>query len=159
MLVGFTGTRDGLTFEQLEALEEALWALRATELHHGDCIGADAECDDLARKLGIPIIIHPSTFPAQRAWRSKTLPCKVLPEKLPLVRNREIVRSVDFLLAASATEHDVRRSGTWATIRYALKHNVSTFIIFPDGNIEEVAPDSCHEQPSYNILAKEKEEG
>lgn len=159
MRVGFTGTRDGLTFEQLESLREALWALRVTELHHGDCIGADAECDDLARELGIPIVVHPSTITAQRAWRSKTLPCKVLPAQRPLTRNRNIVRAVDFLIAAPATECEVLRSGTWATVRFATKQGVSTFIIFPDGRVEEPASDNCHEQPSNNISASNKEEG
>lgn len=152
MRVGFIGTRDGLTFEQLEALEEALWALQATELHHGDGFGADSEADDIARKLGVKVIVHPSTITSHRAWRSKTLPCEVLPGKPPLTRNRDIVRSVDVLLAAPSTEYEVLRSGTWATIRYSIKQGVSVFILFPDGNIEEPPvkkmPDreSCHEQ-------------
>lgn len=137
MRVGITGTREGLSYEQSEALKEALWALRATELHCGDCIGADAECDEFARQLGIKIVIHPSTFPSNRAWRSRVLPCEVMPERPPLARNRNIVRSVDFLLAAPSTEHEVLRSGTWAAIRYALKHNMTVFVIYPSGRIEE----------------------
>jgi hypothetical protein len=162
MVVGFSGTRDGLTFAQEEALKEALLALEATELHHGDCVGADAECDDLARKLGVKVIIHPSMIASQRAWRSKTLPCKVLPEKPSLMRNREIVRSVDVLLAAPSLEYEVRRSGTWATIRYAIKQGVSVFIILPDGNIEEPVlrkesgANSSHEQPAvFQLSGKE----
>ena len=36
----------------------------------------------------------------------------------PLVRNRNIVRAVDIMIAAPATDKEELRSGTWATVRY-----------------------------------------
>ena len=40
--LGVTGTSDGITDKQLLRLHEFIAAVQATELHHGDCVGADA---------------------------------------------------------------------------------------------------------------------
>ena len=46
MIVGFTGTQSGMTDKQKKELKTLLLAV-ATELHHGDCIGADREAHDI----------------------------------------------------------------------------------------------------------------
>lgn len=44
----------------------------------------------------------------------------VMPAKLPLLRNLDIVLTSDVVLATSKEAHMVQRSGTWSTVRYAL---------------------------------------
>ena len=51
MRVGFTGTREGLTSAQRDALREVLRALAPSVLAHGDCVGSDAAAHAVARDL------------------------------------------------------------------------------------------------------------
>jgi hypothetical protein len=44
--IGFTGTRQGMTKRQRNALRDLLAA------HHGDAVGVDAEAHDIAIELG-----------------------------------------------------------------------------------------------------------
>ena len=129
MKVGFTGTRKGMTGYQQQAVQEFLVDTNVSEVHHGDCIGADAEFDRIAESLGIPRVAHPCDIMSQRAY------CKaetVLPSERPLTRNKAIVDSVQFMLAAPKEIGEVLRSGTWATIRYARKSARPVRIIFPE---------------------------
>lgn len=51
----FSGTREGLTHTQRQALTAVMASYRAdgfTVFHHGDCVGADAEAHAIARRLG-----------------------------------------------------------------------------------------------------------
>jgi hypothetical protein len=42
MIIGFTGTRYGMTDKQKSSLQSILSKLETiTEVHHGDCIGAE----------------------------------------------------------------------------------------------------------------------
>jgi len=41
--IGFTGTQRGMTEAQRAALKAVLTDRSATQFHHGDCIGADAQ--------------------------------------------------------------------------------------------------------------------
>lgn len=43
MILGFTGTRQGMTDYQQAQVRRFLVAYQCTILHHGDCIGADAQ--------------------------------------------------------------------------------------------------------------------
>jgi hypothetical protein len=98
------------------------------ELHHGDCIGADAEADAIARKLGLAIVVHPPTDPKKRAFCSQ--PGDRTHAPLPyLVRNHAIVEACNLLIAAPHTDREVLRSGTWATIRYARSLGVTVLIL------------------------------
>jgi len=126
MLVGFTGTKDGMTESQREALTRTLVSLSATELHHGDCIGADAEASSIAKDLNLKIVIHPPTNPSKRSFCCADI---ILPPKPYLERNREIVKATDVLIAAPRQRHEVLRSGTWATVRHARKLNRRIIIL------------------------------
>ena len=130
MHVGFTGTQKGLTHRQSQEL-----ALRLQELplgstfHHGDCVGADAEAHDIARRLSYnKVVIHPPSNEKHRAY------CKsahVLKPKPFLKRNHDIVDASDVLIACPAQAYEVQRSGTWATIRYAKKKHIPVIMIGP----------------------------
>ena len=114
-VIGFTGTRKGMTARQKEELRNLL--LPSDQFHHGDCLGADTEAHAIAREIGCSsIVIHPSDLVDQRAFCNGDIVRRV---KAPLTRNRIIVYNATFLIAAPATSHEVLRSGTWATIRYA----------------------------------------
>jgi len=118
MKVGFTGTQHGMSLRQLDALIVLLSAGDATEFHHGDCIGADAQAADLARSLGIPVVVHPPLNPAKRAFTYRPGDQMMMPAPY-LERNREIVDATEALVAAPQTDEEQLRSGTWSTIRYA----------------------------------------
>lgn len=130
--VGFTGTRTGMTQNQKLRLASILCELASRysiyAFHHGDCIGADEQFHDIVLMLfnKPTVILHPCNLKSQRAFCTDENNPKatlrffhhedVFPP--PLVRNKEIVQNIDFLIAAPATAKEQLRSGTWATIRY-----------------------------------------
>jgi hypothetical protein len=130
-VLGFTGTQQGLTEPQIHLLVDALLRYAPREVHHGDCIGADAQFHDLVRKL-LPlarVVIHPPTIAAKRAF------CEGDEERASLAyltRNRAIVRESQGLIAAPAEREEKRRSGSWATVREARKQNRPLLLILPE---------------------------
>lgn len=134
--VGFTGTRRGVTRAQSSSLRVLLTLIKADRqhvtLHHGDCVGADYEAHVLARVLDIEIVIHPPIDERQRAFAE----CgTILPPLGYLERNHAIVDSVSLLIATPGESEERLRSGTWATIRYALKKQITTVVVLPDGGL------------------------
>jgi len=137
MIHGFTGTQHGMNPDQTNTV---CGLINTTSiLHHGDCIGADAETHALSLLRGIKVHVHPPTNDFKRAWvKGWTW----IDEPLDyLARNRVIVhRSVNGLIAVSRTPHETKRSGTWATIRYARALNSRLpsprpiWIVWPDGS-------------------------
>lgn len=116
--VGFTGTRNGLSYNQKNALYEFFSTNKVEELHHGDCVGADSDVHQIIRKLypKIKIVVHPPLNPALRAFTDgdeQKIACDYL------TRNKNIVKNVDILIACPNSPNEVLRSGTWSTIRYA----------------------------------------
>lgn len=130
MTVGFTGTRKGMTPDQRGTLAFHLTLLAVQEVHHGDCIGADAEFHDLC-KDSWPVVIHPPADPKLRAFcNTGTL----LPEKPYLARDRDIVDACDVLIATPKESSEQKRGGTWYTIRYAQRLGKQVIIIWPNGS-------------------------
>jgi hypothetical protein len=128
MKIGFTGTQVGLTAPQREKLRAVL-AARSGELHHGDCIGADAEAHAIAAELGYRIHIHPPESGGKRAWCTGH---SSEPPQHYLDRNRAIVDAADALIATPKGPEELR-SGTWSTIRYARSRRRPIYVIWPDG--------------------------
>lgn len=135
MKVGFTGTRQGMTPEQHARVWDILVDVMPVEVHHGDCIGADAEFDEEANRLAIPVVIHPPNITRYRAFCTGAK--LVWEPKDYLARNKVIVMCSDILLATPKEDYEVRRSGTWATIRYAEARPIPTTIILPNGTLIE----------------------
>src|SRR5262249_40960494 len=136
---GFTGTRRGLTDAQKKALRVVLCQEAGTlgVVHHGDCVGADAFCHSLAVDLGNKVVIHPPDRISLRAfcqgaWQVHA-PCPYLD------RNRDIVAATDVLLACPGGVAEERRSGTWATVRYARRLGRPVVLILPDGTVRRSA--------------------
>lgn len=133
MIVGFTGTRQGMTGLQRDNLSKLLDGLGdlVHEFHHGDCVGADSQAHDAACKRSIQIVIHPGNDPKTRAWRDSD---RVAHPRPMLSRNRDIVDASDLLIAAPNTPERLH-SGTWSTIRYAIRRGVRYYILHPDGSL------------------------
>lgn len=130
--IGFTGTREGMTELQKASLRKLLIDLRADGLHHGDCLGADAEAHDIALELGLCVYIHPPKDETHRAFCKGA--CFVDEPATHFARNRKIVDSTDILIGASIAPHPLPKGGTWYTIDYRLKKN-SAYVIWPDGTV------------------------
>lgn len=131
---GFTGTSKGMTVSQKRSVRKLLEHVDV--LHHGDCIGADSHCHKIAKEMIISIIIHPPEDNKARAF------CKgahfTYPPKPYLKRNHDIVDNSEFMIATPKEFQEVLRSGTWATIRYALKKNKRVYIVWPDGKVDQI---------------------
>lgn len=138
MKIGFTGTRQGMTPQQRTSLSFVLRAYVQTNgsnrlpFHHGDCIGADSEAHNIARDLGCYIIIHPPTKSSNRAYRGGDFVHATLPY---MDRNRAIVAECDVIIGCPKEYDTVRRSGTWATMRFAQRAGKPVVMIRPDGEV------------------------
>lgn len=142
MIVGFTGTRDGLKPKQRDTLAALLLGYGRTEshdgrmhqFHHGDCLGADFEAHVLARLTKkFYIVGHPPDNPKSRAW----CVCDTLKPTFEYkVRNKNIVRVADLLVACPKQDYEEVRSGTWQTIRYARSTKKPVVFVWPSGALQ-----------------------
>ena len=132
MKLGFTGTKEGMNNKQKKEFTDYLFSHpEINELHHGDCVGADADAHNIAISLGIRVIIHPPTDSKHRAGCPGH---EIRKEKTYLVRNHDIVDETDALFAAPYTDQEIVRSGTWATVRYGKKRQFYPITIsYPQG--------------------------
>lgn len=139
-----SGDDVGWTGKQNDAVEDAFWetasySSKTQVLHHGDCIGADANAHKLAFLTGWDIVVHPPSNSYKRAFVHKSEfwdpeRCVLLPEKEYLDRNHDIVAPPVIDLIATPLEYEEKlRSGTWATVRYAKKRLIPVFLVFRDG--------------------------
>lgn len=134
--VGFTGTQEGMSFDQECTLDEYLAEDNGLGyFHHGDCVGADAEADRVAKVNGYTRVIHPPINESKRAFcgMDDDSDAIVYEPKDYLDRNRDIVDACDILIATPSSDQETMRSGTWYTVRYARKVGKPYVIIFPDG--------------------------
>jgi len=102
---------------------------------HGGATGSDTQAHKLAVGF-LPesfIAVHPASFDSEGWWRKNYPSAFVAQWEPPLKRNHKIVDGSEHLLATPAGMHEERRSGTWATIRYARKQEKPITIIYPDG--------------------------
>ena len=128
MIVGFTGTRKGMTNKQKADLIAHIHRLKPSIVRHGGCYGADDDFHLIVRQ-NLPhtsIIIHPCNL-NQRGFCKGDL---TLAPIAPLARNHLIVDLSDTIIAAPKGKEELR-SGTWATIRYAKKMNKCVIILYP----------------------------
>jgi hypothetical protein len=134
--LGFTGTKNGMKDNQKFELVEYLRHMKSagyTHFHHGDCIGADSQAAGIAKQLGYYLIAHPGhpkdkTNTMYRAFTKFN--DEVLETKPFIDRDHDIVDASTHMIATPAGEEQVR-SGTWTTVRYALKREKPVHIILP----------------------------
>lgn len=134
MKVGFSGTQQGMTPEQMETLRWAFSVLTyPIEFHHGDCIGADEEAHLIVRGFPSKVVGHPPVKENKRAF------CEFDEEREPkeyLKRNWDIAEETDILFITPKEDKERKiGSGTWATYRYARKQGKPVLIILPDGRL------------------------
>lgn len=139
IVVGFTGTRRGLTVEQRIALRHAFsnierGVLGDVTLVHGGCVGADAEAHEEALDHCFAIEIYPSDIPSMYAKELAYDAMVVHEPRPPLVRNRLIVERCTYLIACPGEPVEQLRSGTWATVRYARAAGKRVWLGLPDGS-------------------------
>lgn len=143
LVLGFTGTRSGMSKRQrLDVEHTVLQYIEARTFHHGDCLGADAEFHAVVRETAArehrpcTIHAHPGLDPSRRAF------CEADAVAFPapyLERNARIVRLADLVLATPAGPERMRGSGTWATVRQAVRTGVPCLIFWPDGPVSDGA--------------------
>jgi len=135
MILGFTGTQDGMSRMQILTFTKLVEMLQPEEFHHGVCLGADAQAHNIVRRVSPNTIIvgHPGHDAVGENPKQATVVCDVIHSSAPyLTRNQRIVNSTD-LLAATPAGAEVVRSGTWSTVRYARSVQAPNVVIMPDG--------------------------
>lgn len=135
MRIGFTGTRRGLGNSQGLKLRATISSLEVGEFHHGDCIGADEQAHDIVRQL-VPnahIVSHP---PKNTTYQAFTKSDQYWKPKEYMVRNDDIVRETQLLIACPWEMDEQIRSGTWATVRRARKAGKPVIVIQPNGTLK-----------------------
>ena len=137
--IGITGTRQGANMKQMRRLRDYLQMLKDQQvdwcLHEGACEGVDHEMFMLAQEMGLKRIHCYPAADVPNLWRVHSqYPHVTMHEpKPPLDRDRDIVAACDHLIVVPATPQEVRRSGTWATWRYAKQAGKPYTIIIPSG--------------------------
>lgn len=134
MILGFTGTQNGMTRAQKATFWDLITSLCPSEFHHGDCIGADEQAHNIVRDTSIPtyIVSHPPENPTKRADCTAD---HSYPPLDYLARDRAIVAISDALVATPSSFTETIRSGTWYTVRQARKAKKPITIIWPDGTL------------------------
>jgi hypothetical protein len=138
----------GVTATQRGASPAQLWWLRGqfalakrryghVTLHHGDCVGGDAEAHELALEFGFDIEIHPPQNPDKRAFcgigEERTV---IHPTKGYHGRNFDIVHDSQALLGMpEGHQSSYPRSGSWATLRVAIKQSKPIRYCLPNGEV------------------------
>lgn len=137
MILGFTGTQQGMTLKQKERLSNIFRNGKFTGFRHGGCIGADEQAHYLAIAHEVPVWVHPGVDRkgnVSRRGKFEDAIC-VNVEKFYLDRNKDIVNESDIMVATPHGFEEELRSGTWATIRYARSVDRRGIIIWPDGEV------------------------
>jgi len=141
MNIGFTGTREGMTFNQKRTLSSILaWYAsnqNAEQFHHGNCVGSDEQAARIADGKSYVTVAHPAKGMVE--WQSNYKSDLSMPEDKPLQRNKTIVQRSDLLIACPKEGYEppaARGQGTWSCIRYARAKKLKVIIIWPSGKAQ-----------------------
>lgn len=134
MKVSFTGSSYGMNGAQFTELTRLVIHFGIHHGIHGGCVGADNQFHELCKKLGATTEVWPCDIAhMQFDFSDATL---VHPVQRPLIRNSDIVRSGEVLIATPAGGTEIvrgRDGGTWATVRRARFQGKIRWIIPPSG--------------------------
>jgi hypothetical protein len=137
MIVGFTGTRKGVTEAQRVSVASLLVALHrrnpGAEFWHGDERESDTTAAIIAQELGYWTVAWPGPDPKTRGAHVSD---EMQPLSPYLVRNRRIAENCTCLIATPQNGTELLRSGTWATVRYARHAGKTVYVVQPDGRID-----------------------
>lgn len=130
--VGITGTRKGVSKKRIAKLQGLLRQVsvgRDLVLHHGDCVGADAQAHNVAVALGSHIVVHPPENNKLRSYRNHWRATFRDPKPY-LARNKDIVNESEMLIGLPVDVNDEQyKGGTWSTIQYARKRGVKVVLV------------------------------
>jgi hypothetical protein len=144
MKVGCTGTRNALNQVQLDKIKLVLARIadhstKPLELHHGDCVGADAQIAEIAKLCGFKLVVHPPVKSDLRAFHQGE---ESRPPLSYFARNRNIVNETEILIVAPKDDQWQPQGGTWYTHDYAVKQKKPVIIFYPRGVVSCPAIDS-----------------
>lgn len=135
LILGVTGTRNGMTKQQkivLETfIEKLLFEKEYTEriIHHGQCVGVDVQVASLLKnKYNFKVISHP---PINKSLLGISQNDEENTPKNYFSRNRDIVHDCDILLVIPKEKIHQRFGGTWYTHDYCLSQNKPLFLVLP----------------------------
>lgn len=132
MIVGFTGTRRGMSRDQQLRVFSLLQHFGPKETRHGDCQGADEQFHEMCYTIGIPIHVHPPKDETYRAYCSTGIITPYPPQDF-YVRDRHIVQGSTLLIGTPL--NDRSRGGTWYTMNYARKYGKKVYKVLRDGSV------------------------
>lgn len=148
MKIGFTGTRQGTTPDQLATVRFLIGLLMPDEFHHGAAKGADAEAAMAARDTvelsdfrvcAWPGIDGSGKSPDEDAGSIDYANWVMEPARY-FVRNRAIVDATDLLIACPPCWPLPASGGTLYTINYARKVGKPVLIVDPAGDVHPIIP-------------------
>jgi hypothetical protein len=123
---------------QVEAVARILCDLRATDLHHGDCFGADKDAHMIGLVLDLTMHLHVPSATRFRAFCEVRLGVDVVYAPKPyLERDHDIVNATTALIATPKQMTEHLRSGTWATVRYARTVGRAIYVVWPTGEVSK----------------------
>ena len=132
-MIAFTGNRYGLKEDQQKEIIKIFDTYQNITVMHGDCVGADTDFHNLCveykktRQIQIQIHIFPPIDNKLRAFNNGDL---IMSPKPYLKRNEDMVKKCDILIACPTNkDKEVLRSGTYATIRKAIKLNKTIHLL------------------------------
>ncbi len=134
MKLGITGTRFGPNVRQQDSIVDMLQLLLdpsdQDEFHDGECIGVDVWAFDFV-KLFLPNVVTVGHPPINQMFRANRPHDETRPAADYLVRNHRMVDEVQALIVVPRQQHEIQRSGTWATFRYAKKIGREVHVLRP----------------------------
>lgn len=142
MRLGVTGTQDPecVTVEAKAEFVRLVSELKPIEMHHGGCVGGDAAMHNIVDDLfGCAIYIHPPIYKGKTAFlfgKNVTL----LTPRDYLDRNKDIVQASDVIVAMPRGTEEEVCSGTWQTVRQAVKLSKPLHVVWPSGERTFLGP-------------------
>lgn len=150
-IIGFTGTRRGLTPAQLDTFHQLVGEIQPREFHHGSCLGADEDAalsvsfrsdirTDIMAWPGKPASGGANEFLSQRAIEASNY---VMREMTHFARNREIVKAATHVIGCpwqASRPPKGTGGGTWYTLEQGEKAGKVVIVIWPDGTTLTLGP-------------------
>lgn len=142
MILGYTGTRKGMTQAQVQTVDELVDRLAprvigsSYQFLHGCAEGGDRQFHGIVAARG-PLWLYP-VLDEQRAWAKRHRRAfDILVECADLIgRNHDMAdKAMAFIAAPRGFVEQKRGSGTWATMRYCKKIHRICYVVWPDGTV------------------------
>lgn len=135
MIVGFTGSRAGMSPRQLEHFRRMIEALPMTMFLHGGCVGADTQAHDLVREATCARVhVWPGVDAqgnAPHRGREDWGGAIVHPPRPYYARNRILVSMSDLLIVAPAEAIEQPTGGTWYTYKHGRREGTPELMLWP----------------------------